>query len=552
MKTSLGQFFKDDLLDFETTTTNTTGQGGSWQERDDRAARARSILADDERENEHDFFERERGIFEDRRGITDPSQIDRSAYDVGTSRKRKNARLFKRNNEIVLDGKTGGVPDFDSSQNKFYEDAHALLDERQKLLEDFKDPKKQKNMKTALEDLVAKRSAQATRTVDRYAKDSKHRAKVDNNTDAGAGEDGNNKGVRDKNDYDWVLSGARDPYDPYHVGSLASGKEEDFVTETVQLQQGEDDWIKSRLEPLDGGEEDASNPTKKESSKTEIIVSVPKREIEHVQALTSRLYGVAVGEAEYVASIRAKIVASASRGGDAVSGGVVEEEEKNKKDPVQQQIEREFQDYITSGTDNYSTNADDMQIESYGNSWQQALDADSERNILPEIEWNRTVFARFSPQEVLAQNPFSLIIEPSSIELLLEDDKTFAEFESQTRRARYCDEPDKHVFTSMKAWGKRYARCDIVHRKTASYNASYRKKEDSGGGKASEANWSAVTEQRIVTYHDMKNGFFVANHFVLSKDQQDVDNSTPSSVQQSKYIFIWIGHVYLQYLNSFQ
>ena len=478
-------------------------------------------------------------------------------YGVGKTTKKKSETLkSKRARESNPSAKFDA--DFNEKANPAYEDVHTPL-QQLAAQQDYEDEDKKKVLKTKLKDLVHKRSGllsiEERPGVGESLQDFMKRRRLSNI------EKSLLKSEKDQNDYDWILSGKRN-FSPAQTEKLQH-ETDDFVTKTVTVAQPKEVWLKKHIKRSDGDGVEIDNKEEmedEEKEKAALMVRVSKKEIHYMQKLTEKLYGKAVGEKEYVDEVARR-----------VTQRVVQQEQHDWAEESTRGIGGLGTDLtadlsIVQGFGEEDGNSDIANGFHVEKNWKTAHDAQSHKNLIPSVHWERTLYGKQSTEECLNNiDAYQFITSAEKKGTLMNDFNARVPFEctAQSIIQSSVDDEQKRVFVSFRQWAERFEECDIVYYHSLSYTSSYRVL-------SSKTNTLETCKtKRLVIFHDLKNGFFVCNHFELvpkmvseqvqsktggvalfSQDAAEgrTNGEKDHATQTEKHDYLWFGYCYLQYV----
>lgn len=555
----------------------------------DSTAAGEQFVTDDRQINEQDIFN-ERQAY-----VSNSSGRQLGDYRVGDTRKRKKTKKFARAGEIDLD--TRQYDDFVESKNPYYEDVHNNTAYREMLREEAKrareGPEKDKFLRGMqfLVDMRSKSSAknerqrsEARSTIERKENETfdEYLERVKVETGVKEAETAEATARRDKNNYDWLLSEARNKRD---VANQASGKDQtkddandshesaDYVFTHVRGSQVEDNWF---LDHTKG-----SGAEKPSEQANELLIRIPKKEIEHMVELSRRLYGKAFDKNEYIEQVKAKILREEGMTG-ATGGG--------KPGTEAAVADSELMVDTVSGT------SADQDVYHYDKQWEQAADAEKRTSLVPEIDWARTVYGRTKPELCSDLDPYAFLTGTAA-ETLLNDNKVHVQVECSMRNLRFNVPTYERRFYSVRTWAEEHlSGADVAYSSCTEYSARYKANNSSEMATGAEA--VMRTEKRLVFFHDLGNGVFLCNHFAMVpkydfdaiEKGKGKDHATPAAIAASiedkearaaymaavrrraaeqdnadkkeikeqhktrnkTHDFLWIGYGYLERLNEFR
>jgi hypothetical protein len=505
-----------------------------------RGDAARSTRRADDEEKNFSVFERERRTFIDSSSAA-PLDSEALRHQRGSSRKRSTPASMARANEIELNADHD--QDFNEVANEKYEDVWANVGYRRQM--------------AAEKPLDAETLAK----IEQAVSERRH-----GETPGGA-EKGKGKGKKTTDD---------------------EKKEEDVVRTKVVLGKRltqKEEWMRRHVD-RDSGEKTGKNAKNAKGKGDEgndegeggggeleeVEIEIPRVEIETIQKFTAKIYGQAVTEDEYVDEIKRRVAAAEeelrrakSTDVDNVDGGGGGKEGMLK----QQTDEMAFAGNVsTTAASFYRAFSDDATPASeFQRRWKRAQEAQQDSSQkgagrLPSIDWKRTAFGRTradvsattidpcsflfgdgtDQRDALFGSSSSGSVNDRGDGTSDEARQTMLELECQLRRLRYNDDADHRftTFDSLKQWIGVLGRCSFTHVQTTPYDVSFRSKTNAAGD-----NSGITVEERVMVAHDLHNGFFVCNHFLLS-------SSTASTTMDGKprMSFRWIGYVYVKSLRA--
>lgn len=488
----MANLFDDDVFDFEAT-------GASGRSRIDR----------DREINEKEIYN-EKSIY---RNANNNSAYD---YAQGKTKKRKKKVNFKRGNEINMDGEEEDqMADFDSRKNPNYEDAYT----KENLLG------VQKDMDMTSEDKEKFKS-----TISSFITKKK---KIKLEQDMSALKDSNNLGdfLKSVNrakkqaenlvnsNEDWLFSNKRNKdkikYSKHNKKSLENSDENsdenDLLKKKIKIKNTNKDWFEERMnEDQKVDKKDlGNNDIGVEDQEYEI--KVKRSEFNYMKELTKKMYGKSIDEDQYLEMVSQKFTSN---------------DKKNENIPnfdISKELETLNDDYVADLDleDTFDVQKDSQKIK-------KSSAAISGDNIIPQIDWELTPYAKFSADKVRKINPFRFILNIDTKEELMDDDKLFLPLDCAMKKLLLNTNDQEKIFKSIKEWFAYIQMCDVYHTETKTYR--YLGKSDSKNA------------FRLVIYHDLKNGFFICNHFELQKKNGTRDD-------EKKFEFIWLNYCYLECIN---
>lgn len=433
----------------------------------------------------------------------------------------------------------------------------------------------------------------------------------------------------DPNNYDWILSGNRNASQARHMTSSASLRRQaiakteaamagekmaadaaddadaDVITKKIKVAKPTNDWIAAHRESSKGAGAAAAAAAAPDEEE-ELMVQVPRKEIEHMQKLTEKLYGKAIGQEEYMdevaLDVRKRIVASASRGSKMGGDGDDENDEFRYK--------ATWVDETTGGVNSFigaesGAGVDLSLLPGFGDengtgdagggnefdaAAQVKRDASNKKHLAPRIKWAQTPYGSQSSEKcMLSIDPYQFLTTRSSKRKLMDDLGVRMDFECEARSLIAVSTKvgqSIRVFASMRQWAEAFDNCDIVYYHSVSYTARYRRSNDeirrllreAGKGEEARDEYQYEVHKRLVVFHDLRNGFFVCNHFELVPKQSTQVGATVTAAKATEakasnvalfskeaaegktgsekdhatvtdeYNFLWFGYCYMQYV----
>jgi len=518
---------------------------------------AQAMLNEDEQINNQDFFEEEHQLFADRW-----REREWGDYKLGkTTKKKEKTNAKKRKRENNPSAKYGS--DFNEDANPAYEDVHTPH-QRLQVRAEFDDDGKKEQLKESLQKLVERRSNPQP---DQHAKVGETLQEFMQRRE---GDDVVEKKTKDPNNYDWILSERRNVIvAPKKDVPLSADDEEEFVTTMALAEKPKTSWLKDRVrkssdnEDAENSEKDEKDEKDEENEKDEkekLMVRVSKKEIHYMQALTEKLYGKAVGEKEYVDEIAANVALQI----ESKPVKIAAESDQWVDEGTRLSANNEFSAdlSIVPGFGEEDGNADDGGGFHVQKDWKTAHDAQSRKNLVPRVHWDRTFYGTHPADECFSViDPYQFITDMQKKQTLMNDFLARVPFEctAQSILQSALTDAQKKTFTSFRQWGDCFEECDIVYYHSLTYTATYKVMEENIA--------TMVEKKRLVVFHDLKNGFFVCNHFELvpkekvkkqknssialfSKDAAagKTSNAGDHATETEKHNFMWIGYCYLQYV----
>lgn len=511
---------------------------------------------------QEDYEQNTVGIYEETAVAQDKRRYDFTEYAVGQSTKRKTKKSYNRSGNVLMEN-GGGHRDFNEKNNKYYEDVHTnrirIQAEQDALTE-----KQKSKLKGGLQKLVDNRSKSSVKKKMKSCSDRAFEgetlgdflARV--NSEDGQDEDSVVSGKRknDVNDYDWVLSDKRNRRE-FQVSHGTNGNEkpraieesnEEYIVTKVIIQSNDDEWLEKHKRADDGD--------KPKSSESEVPIQISRKEIHHMQQLTKKLYGREITQDDYVESVKQKLIGENKKS-------------QKRNDEPQDMVEQDMDEWEL---ENYNPQEDDGEdagehVDTYTQEWQKAIDAESRKNMAPDVEWHRTVYGKIQEEKCMSLNPYLFITTQSSIDSLIDDTGIHTALECCMRRLKFNMSKDERTFDSIKKWAKIIDHCDVVFSKCKFYTCrikmeSKNKYKNMSDLKNLDAKFTE--EKRLVLYHDMKNGFFICNHFtLLQKEKEEVQKEEKrifaddyltkkeDLTSQKNYKYRWMSYCYFQYVNTF-
>ena len=273
-----------------------------------------------------------------------------------------------------------------------------------------------------------------------------------------------------------------------------------------------------------------------------------------MQHLSEKLYGKKITEEDYVETIKNKLAGNVNK--------------KSSSEEPENMIDQDMEDWELENYNPQENENDDAgeKVDNYSDTWQKAMDAQSRKNMAPDVEWNRTIYGKTRETECTKLDPYMFITTRDAKDRLMDDIGIHTILECEMRKLMFNTNQEEKTFNSIKKWAKTIDNCDIVFSKCRFYNCKIRvkKKQTMNIKDLSGSGYDLEIEKRLVLYHDMKNGFFVCNHFVLiDKEKHEIEvkekrifaddylKVREDKTAQKNYKYKWFGYTYLQYINEF-
>lgn len=272
----------------------------------------------------------------------------------------------------------------------------------------------------------------------------------------------------------------------------------------------------------------------------EFTIKIKKTEIDFVKSVTEKLYGQAINDQDYINLIERKI--------------------KNETNVISVDGFDPSKEIALNDTHASELDIDeDFEVKSQAEKIKKSTAAINGENLVPEIDWSKTVYGKKSPKYLLKLNPFMFIVKNEAKEALINDEKLFIPLDCALKKIQLNFNEKEKRFEKISDWSQHVRMCDIYHANTIVYlfkdenvgadklmvlddkddmfidPEEKKRKEEEKKKESTKKEEQTKKIQRMVIYHDLKNGFFVCNHFQLELKNIKED----SEKTEGKYNFIW-------------